>query len=83
MDDPPAVGGLLQHHRFGALDGQWLAVLLGVQLAFGSDPRELASGSCTLTEQLAMGALEERRIADGVMAQIFLAAALGPPRTRG
>ena len=83
MDDPPAVGGLLQHHRFGALDGQRLAVLLGVQLAFGADPRELACDPCALTEQLAMGALEERRIADGVMAQIFLAAALGPPRTRG
>ena len=57
MDDPPAVRGLLQHHRLVALDGQWLAVLLGMQLAFGSDPRELASGSCALTEQLAMGAL--------------------------
>jgi hypothetical protein len=79
VDDPPTVGGLLQHHRLGALDGQWLTVFLGVQLAFGSDPCELTSGACTLTEQLAMGALEECRIADCVMTQIFLAAALGTP----
>ena len=77
VDDAPAVRGLLQHHRLGALDGQWLAVLLGVQLAFGADPSELARDPCTLAEQLAMRALEECRIANGVVAHVFLAAALG------
>src|SRR3546814_8671579 len=57
----------------------WSSDVCSSDLAFGSDPRELASGSCTLTEQLAMGALEERRIADCVMAQVFLAAVFGAP----
>src|SRR3546814_10218534 len=57
----------------------WSSDVCSSDLAFGSDPRELASGSCTLTEQLAMGALEERRIADCVMAHVFLAAVFGAP----
>src|SRR5690606_40544219 len=64
-------------HCLGALDGQGLPVLLSVQLAFGSHPCKLAGGSCALTQQLAMGTLEECCIAGGVVTHVLLPAALG------
>src|SRR3546814_12901985 len=56
---------------------QLVAVLLGMQIALAADPGEVAGGARATAHQLTVRILQELGVADGMMTQVLLAAALG------
>src|SRR3546814_9066196 len=77
VHDAPALRHLLEHHRLCTEQHQRFAVLLGMQFALAADPGEVAGGARATAHQLTVRILQELGVADGVMNQVLVAAALG------